>query len=125
MATQQKPLYSDICFAELNMSSKESTDPPIEILFTMMVRMYPLKALIWDYIDSVLDMARLMRRQETKRLSRTVKELRKDYDYSQSINAINRACSKKAMQWGLDLEDFLQDPLQEFAHEIKRGVEGF
>lgn len=42
---------------------------------------FVIAALAWDYADSILNMAAYLRIQKVKRLCRSVKELKKDYDY--------------------------------------------
>lgn len=43
------------------------TEVPEDIFITIRVRMYALGALVWDYVDTVLDIARSMRRHELKK----------------------------------------------------------
>lgn len=42
---------------------------------------FVIATLAWDYADSILNMAAYLRIQEVKKLCRSVKELKKDYDY--------------------------------------------
>lgn len=95
------------------------TDVPEDILITIRVRMYALGALVWDYVDTVLDMARSMRRQELKKLCRSVKELRADYDYMRSKNA-DRDHLQQEMQWAMDFETYVTPLTREFIKGLKQ-----
>lgn len=56
-------------------------DVPRNLLVRMSVKTYLLGALAWDYADTVLDIAAQMRiGGPTKKLSRSVRALRADYD---------------------------------------------
>lgn len=44
------------------------------------IKVYLLGALVWDYTETVLDLASQMRINETKKLARAVRTLRDDYD---------------------------------------------
>lgn len=95
------------------------TDVPEDILITIRVRMYALGALVWDYVDTVLDMARSMRPQELRKLCRAVKELRADYDYMRSLN-VDRNHLEQEMQWALDFETYVAPLTREFINGLKR-----
>lgn len=61
-------------------------DVPQVPLLHMSVKMYLIGALVWDYADTVCDIAISMRRHETKRLCRAVRELRLDYDRTRALD---------------------------------------
>ncbi len=46
----------------------------------MAIKMFLLGALVWDYTDTVLDIAAQMRITQVKKLSRTIREVRADYE---------------------------------------------
>lgn len=101
---------------------KRITDEPEDILITIRVRMYALGALVWDYVDSVLTMATQLRRSEVRRLSREVKNLRKDYEYFRSRNADSDHLERE-MAWALEFEEYLRKPLRELCKGIKQEHE--
>ena len=99
------------------------TDHIKDILITIRVRMYALGALVWDYVDSVLDMAKMLRRPETKRLSREVRRFRDKYDRYRARNAADCNYLEREMQWALDFEDYLKKPLRELCEGVKQEHE--
>lgn len=54
---------------------------PSDDLFRMAIRLYLLGALVWDYTDTVLDIAAQMRVSATRPLARAVRALHMDYDH--------------------------------------------
>lgn len=52
----------------------------------MTVKIYFVGALAWDYTETVLDIAAQMKISETKKLSRTIRELRRNYDRLRAID---------------------------------------
>lgn len=64
---------------------KTLDDVPQTQLFHMTVKVYMIGALVWDYTDTVLNIAAQMRiGGPTKKLARAIRELRRDYDYIRS-----------------------------------------
>lgn len=61
-------------------------DVPQTELAYMTVKIYFVGALAWDYTDTVLDIASQMKISETKKLSRTIRELRRNYDRLRAID---------------------------------------
>lgn len=55
-------------------------DVPQDELVYRTIKIYLIGALAWDYSETVLDMAAQMRIAETKKLSRTIRSIRRDYD---------------------------------------------
>lgn len=99
--------------------AKSITDIPEDILITMRVRMYALGALVWDYTDTVLDIARSMRIQKTKKTSRKIRALHADYDYTMSQNlSLNH--SELEMQWAMDFETYVMPLFQAFIEDFKQ-----
>lgn len=74
-------------FAPENLFPRHKTldDVPQRELAHRSVKIYLLGALVWDYADTVLNIAAQMRiGGATKKLTRAIRELRKDYDYIRS-----------------------------------------
>lgn len=64
---------------------KKLDDVPQRELAHISVKIYLVGALVWDYADTVLNIAAQMRiGGATKKLTRAIRELRKDYDYIRS-----------------------------------------
>lgn len=61
-------------------------DVPQTELAYMTVKIYFVGALAWDYTDTVLDIAAQMKISETKKLSRTIRELHRNYDRLRAID---------------------------------------
>lgn len=51
-----------------------------ETLFRFAYVPFVIAQLVWDYADTILNMATLLHITQTRKLSRTIKELRRDYD---------------------------------------------
>lgn len=122
LAAIPKPDYS-VFRPKLQPHQKKITDVPEDILTTIRVRMYAIGALVWDYVDSVLDMAKMLRRPETRKLSRAVRQLRDDYDRHRAKNHADRDYLEREMQWALDFEEYLRKPLREFVKGVKQEQE--
>lgn len=103
------------------MENKQKVELPEDIWVTIRVRMYALGALVWDYVDTVLIIARQMRLSETKKLSRAVKELRKDYDYFRSCN-VETVFRERELQWAMDFEDYVKPHITALTEGIKREM---
>ena len=99
--------------------SRPITDVPEDILITIRVRMFALGALVWDYVDTVFDIAWAMRRRELKKLCRKVKELREDYNYMRRRNADCNDLEQET-QWALDFESHVQPLSREFIESLKQ-----
>lgn len=63
----------------LNLGTFEAI--PKTELFRRAVKIQLVAGLIWDYAETILDITSQMRLSHLKKLSRAVKELRRDYDY--------------------------------------------
>lgn len=73
-------------------------DVPHSELAHMAVKIYMIGALVWDYTDTVLDIAAQIKIGETKKTSRTIRELRRDYD---RIRAIDLDAEHIRQEWKL------------------------
>lgn len=65
---------------------KQFADIPADRLAVMGVKLYIVGALAWDYTDSVLNIAAQMRIPQTKRLCRTIRSLRCNYDKMRALS---------------------------------------
>ena len=75
-------------FAPVNLMARPSkfTAIPPAKLSAMGVKLYIVGALAWDYADSVLNIAAQMRIPQTKRLCRTIRALRCNYDKMRALS---------------------------------------
>lgn len=80
----------------LTIKPKTLDDVPQTELAHMAVKIYMIGAMVWDYTDTVLDIAAQMRIVEAKKLSRTIRELRKEYDY---IRSRDLDCNHIKREW--------------------------
>jgi len=64
---------------------KTTLDLPQDKLSVMAVKLFMLGALVWDYADTVCDIASNMRLYQTKALCRCVHKLKRDYDSFRSM----------------------------------------
>ena len=65
---------------------KTILDLPRERIAGMAVRLYMLGYIAWDYADTVVNIAAQQKRDETKKLCRTVRELKREYDRSRNAS---------------------------------------
>lgn len=63
---------------------KSILDLPQERIAGMAVRLYMLGYLAWDYADTVVNIAAQQKRDETKKLCRAVRLLKREYDRSRN-----------------------------------------
>lgn len=61
-------------------------DVPQDKLLMMAVKIYLVGSLVWDYAGTVLDLVSTMRPDGTKKLTRTVREIKRDYDSLRSLD---------------------------------------
>lgn len=61
-------------------NNKTAEDLSDTIRLRMVVKMLLLGTLAWDYTDTVLKIAAQMQIQETKKVSRAIKEIKREYD---------------------------------------------
>lgn len=72
--------------------AKPKAESPLDIskaltqeeLYRVAYLPFVIAEVVWDYVDTILDLACVMRLQPTKRLCRAMRELRRDYDRSRS-----------------------------------------
>lgn len=78
---------------------------------------------VWDYADSIIDMAATMRLHETKALSRTIKQLRKEYDedrYRVISNRWRKSETENMIRFQEVLyEDFFGKTFKNFKKEVE------
>ncbi len=114
----QKPIFAPIIQPSLfdaNPNVKSLADVPADILVTIRVRMFALGALVWDYVDTMLELARCMRHPDLKTQSRLIKAIRSEYEHHRQLNQhfLNRE-----MNWALDFEQFVQPATEEMLRAL-------
>ena len=98
---------------------KQITDVPEDILITIRVRMYALGALVWDYVDSLIDMYVTMRKPETKKITRAVREVKADYDYFRRLKTDAQHRGQE-LEWALDFEAHTDSHMKQLIRGIKQ-----
>jgi hypothetical protein len=73
-------------------------DVPQMELYKMAVKQYFLGALAWDYADTVNDLAASMRLDGTKKISRAVNNLRREYN---SVRSLDLDAKHRDKEWEL------------------------
>ncbi|MCM1066409.1 MAG: hypothetical protein NC418_02400 [Muribaculaceae bacterium] len=74
------PQISILAVESLKQKRKSTRDLPRRPLARMAVKLHILGSLVWDYADTVLDLAALMSITPLKPLCRAIRELKLDYD---------------------------------------------
>lgn len=97
---------------------KDITDVPEDILITLRVRMYALGALVWDYVDTVMSISVQMRRSETKKLNRTVRMLRDEYDSFRRLNTDTDYLAQEQV-WAQDFETIISGYMQQLLSDTR------
>lgn len=67
---------------------------PQKKLFRKAVKIQILAALVWDYCDTVINIASQMRISPTKRLSRKIRQLREEYNQRESRSLDKEHCDR-------------------------------
>ena len=88
-----------------------------EAVFSITYVPYVIAEVAWDYADSIIDIATLMRLSETKRLCRAIKELRREYD-RERYKIINDTWRKSET----DNMIMFQEELKDFFSSVHRYV---
>lgn len=90
--------------------------PQVELVYRT-IKIYLVGALAWDYTETILDQVVQMRLQATKKLSRTIRELRRDYD---SVRAQDLDAHYIRREWELaeTFESLVSDKLRRLHHGI-------
>lgn len=99
-------------------------DMPKRLLLRLAAKTYILMALAWDYIDTITDMAAVMRISELKGLCRTIKAIRRSYDQFRS-RSINDASTKAEMERAVDFEEYCHEHLSKLFYSICNGISKF
>lgn len=107
--------------------AKSFFDIPKDILSKKAVKMYIIGALVWDYAETVIDIAAQMKLGgETKRLSRAVRVLHRDYQQIRAAHLDNNSLKR---EWELTelFEMINEDVFKRLCHglnaEIHRDTE--
>lgn len=77
---------------DLHAKPKQRVESPLDIskaltqneLYRVAYLPFVIAEVVWDYVDTILDLACLLKLQQTKRLCRAMRELRRDYDRSRA-----------------------------------------
>lgn len=100
---------------------KSIDDIPDRIKLGWALRLYGLGSLVWDYADTVLNYAQMLRIPETKKLSRAVKTIKVDYDHFRS-KLLNNTYLQKEEGIGLALEELCTDHLKKLHYGLKAEI---
>lgn len=92
-------------------------DVPQTELYRRAVKMYLVGALIWDYVDTILDQAIQMRISATKPLTREVKTLKAEYSYLLSRD-LKQPEIERFSELSLLFEDINAEHLKRFHFSI-------
>lgn len=85
------------------------------------MRLYSLGSLVWDYADTVLNYAAMLRISETKKLSRSVRELKADYDRFRH-GLISNSYMQKEADIGLTLEELCGEHFRKLHFGLKNEI---
>lgn len=96
-------------------------DIPERICLGWAIRLFGLGSLAWDYADTVLDCAIIMRKPETKKLVRAVRNIKTEYDRFRA-RSINESYIKRETQIGLDFEEIFQEHLEKLHYGLKNEL---
>lgn len=112
---------------DLRPKAKSFYDIPKDILSKKAVKMYIIGALVWDYAETVIDIAAQMKLGgETKRLSRAIRVLQRDYKQIRAAHLDNNSLKR---EWELAelFESLNSDEFKRLCHglcaEIHRDTE--
>lgn len=93
-------------------------DIPQKPLARMAVKIYLLGCLAWDYADTVCNVAATLRLKETRALSRSVRELKRDYDRFR-----NRMMDSESLAKESELALMYEDICEEHFQKLNYGIE--
>lgn len=97
---------------------KSLDDVPQEELACMGVKMYIVGSLVWDYTDSVLDLAAQMKMGGAlKKLSRAIREVHRDYDKKRSYDLDAEHVEKER-----ELAELFEDINRKDFSELSKGL---
>lgn len=96
-------------------------DIPERIRLGWALRLFSLGSLVWDYADTVLNYAVLMRRHETKKLCRAVRAVKDEYDRFRA-RSIDDSYVRREAAIGLDMEELFQDHLQKLHYGLRNEI---
>ena len=111
-------------FPEINLIPKEKTvlDLPEETVKNRMVLLCLAGSLAWDYAFTVLDLAAQMKLSELRKLSRTIRQLKDQYDIVLQ-HGLNRANIESLTQLGLQYENVCQKSFSKLAESLHKEKE--
>lgn len=80
--------YRDPIFPK--QTKKSIDDIPVDIIAGMAARLYMLLNLAWDYVETIQQVAKLMRLDSAKKVSRRINELHQRYDQRRSYSLTDK-----------------------------------
>lgn len=83
-------------------------DLPQQELCLWGLRLFALINLSWDYIDTILQVCSNHRMDETKRLARRVRELKREYDQFRICGPVDGSFEKAETRHGLIIEEIYE-----------------
>lgn len=92
-----------------------------DILITMRVRLCALAALVWDYADTLLDLAKAAKLHSLKQPCRDIRTLRNEYFYRRQQNS-ETPFFKHELNWALDFELFITPITEEYLNALKQEL---
>lgn len=111
------------CMYLLGRTKKTKTidDIPEDTLMSWAMRLFGLGSLAWDYADTVLKCAAVMRLQHTKKLCRAVRDIKADYDRFRA-RKISDSYVRKEQAIGLAIEELCQGHLDKLHYGLRNEI---
>lgn len=103
---------------------KDISAVPEEKLFNWSFRLFALMNLSWDYVDTILDQCINMRIDETKRLCRKIKELKREYDQFRWGNMLKER-EVEEQEIGLSFEEMCSKDFKLLAFNLNIEIDKF
>lgn len=111
-----------INFVNPNPVKKTIKDVPQEDLFKMSALLFVIGRLVWDYADTVLDLASQMKLGgETKKISRTIREIRRRWEIFRQKD-FDSAHDRKEFDLAMIFEDLTREHLNKLCNAIRVEV---
>lgn len=109
---------------EINLAPKEKTvlDLPTDLVKNRMVLLCLIGSLAWDYAFTVLDLAAQMNLRELRKVSRSIRQLKEDYD-AVLKHGLNRSNIDSLTSLGLQFEKVCRKSLSGLAASLHNEKE--
>jgi hypothetical protein len=117
------PIQNTSYIVTPNRSSKDRIKEELdnETLYRVAYIPYVVGAIAWDYSETLCDQAAIMKIQETKKLSRAIKQLRLEYDRFRQQKIFSRY-QKQEMKHCEEFQDIYSDFIGEIFNDILSQV---